>query len=116
LKFHPSIYQLNDNVIVNLGTEINKRFGNIVRDVVQYIPEDIGGALLPLEVLFRYCKFNKIICVETTTIWTLQFDNEIAKIADFSSVTGNRKKVINNFITMMKELSILNDTYLINDN
>lgn len=114
IKCHPSVYQMNDLIKNNLNNVVMELLDTDAKDVVKYIPDDIGGAVIPMEVLFRYCNFVKLICVETTTLWVLKDDCDVLKISDITSLTGKKKKLLKDIIQCLSQHNLIDEHYLIN--
>ena len=114
IKCHPSIYQMNDMIDNNLNNIVMELLGIDAKDVVDYIPEDIGSSVIPMEVLFRYCNFVKLICVETTTLWVLRDDYDVLKISDITSLTGKKKRLLKDIIQCLSHHNLIDEHYLLN--
>jgi len=112
IKFHPALYTLTGNTVFSdLNEFITREIGNVSEDVMKFIPDSIGGSLLPTEVLFRYIPFKKIICVETSTIWYLSRNKEITKVMNYKCIDGNRRMILDEVVDCMTYYNVLNKCY-----
>ena len=114
IKCHPSIYQMNDVVANNLSEVLKNELNIDAKDIISYIPEEIGGAVIPMEVLFRYCNFTKLICIETTTLWVLKNDNKITKVCDCTSLFGEKRELLVDIIQCLSQNGLIDENYVIN--
>lgn len=89
VKYHPWLYRANDETRSNL-IEILRQSGIEAYDIASMIPDDIGGVLLPTEVICRYGKIDKMISRDTSTMWYLSGNKNIEKIIDISQVADER--------------------------
>ncbi|SFV02736.1 hypothetical protein SAMN02910342_03060 [Butyrivibrio sp. INlla21] len=81
IKYHPWLYRANDNIKDSLTQKI-RDMGIEAYDIVELIPESVGGAIVPTEVICNYFTFNKIITQDTSTMWYLTDNHQIEKIID----------------------------------
>ena len=108
VKYHPWIYRANDNTKSNL-LELLEQSGIEAYDISEMIPEDIGGVLLPTEVICRYAKIDKMISRETSTMWYLSGDNKIEKIIDITSAPKEYHNLMIHCINQLKIKSYTDD-------
>lgn len=97
LKFHPYLYRISNNVQINLEDYL-KENGIEAYDIGTMIPEEIGGSLLPIEVILRYLPFDKLIATDTSAAWNLSENAMIEKILDVSEIPKKQKFFLQKYV------------------
>lgn len=108
LKYHPWLYRANDSIRNDL-TEVLNQKGIEAYDIAAMIPDEIGGALLPTEVICKYMSIQKMISMDTSTMWYLSGNKSIEKIIDLRNAPEEYRKIMINCIERLKEKSDVDD-------
>lgn len=90
IKYHPWIYRTNNNMKSNLLNML-KDTGIEVYDIAAMIPDEVGGVLVPTEVICKYMKIDRMIAEDTSTIWYLTGNKNIEKILDITSISAEKR-------------------------
>lgn len=101
IKYHPWLYRTNIKLKSDF-IEILKEQGYEAYDIGEIIPVEIGGTMIPTEVLCRFFKFDKLIAQDTSTIWYLGEDSSVKKILDISFADQDTKELLRDCYTRMK--------------
>ena len=71
-KYHYACYKANRHFTNDLEGIVKERTGNTCLDITKMIPDEIGGALLPVEVLFSLTNLNKLISAMSAALFNLE--------------------------------------------
>lgn len=82
IKYHPRMYRTNHAIKSDLVNKL-RDIGYEAYDIGVMVPKSIGGASVPLEVIFRYCDLTKLVAMDNSSIWNLSEDHDICKIMDY---------------------------------
>ncbi len=93
IKYHPWLYRTS-SALKSDFISILADHGIEAYDIGAMIPEDIGGPLLPTEVLCRFLRFDKLIAEDTSTMWYLYATTPMEKILDISFADQGTKRLL----------------------
>lgn len=108
IKYHPWLYRANDNTKIDITGMLNKN-GIEAYDIASMMPREIGGVLLPTEVICRFFSFKKMISMDTSTMWYLSGNKDIIKIIDIRNAPDDYRKLIIRCIEKLKTKSDTDD-------
>lgn len=80
IKFHPAIYEMSSGVKKDLVKKVHE-IGYEVYDIDDFLSDGIGRCI-PVEVLIKYCNFNKLISRGSASLWNVSHCDQIIKIND----------------------------------
>lgn len=106
IKYHPWLYRANDTTRIDLTEMLNKN-GIEAYDIASMIPEEIGGVLLPTEVICRFFDFKKMISMDTSTMWYLSGNKNIIKIIDIRNAPDDYRDIM---VHCIEQLKVKSDT------
>lgn len=101
VKLHPMVYRMNREYIVDLICLLRDR-GYDTYDLADYIDDEIGGKLLPAEVLCRYLPIDCVLAEDSSVAWNLSQNHRITKILDMSNMDEERRSKYLDIYNIMK--------------
>jgi len=110
LKFHYSVYSGNERMIDDLKDYIEAKSNHKVYDITDYIPDEIGGKLLPLELVIKYCGFHTLLAVTTATAWNM-YKSDVKKIFDLKFIAKELLDGVKELHVAMRKMGVINNTF-----